>query len=182
LIVLESEGGSKTYRTFTIDREDISGVETIAVEEKNTNTSGSYYRAMYGANKEIKVVRGITNTLATLNWNNKNSGAKITAEYYYAPFVQDSTVELREMNVGGHICYFDNYQKVKNEDLIKALTNVANKKYVEILKEAIETGKEDNYEKTDSLYKKISPCLTEYIEEYVIKNKKQILEEKQKRF
>lgn len=88
----------------------------------------------------------------------------------------------REMNIGGHICYFDNYQKVKNEDLIKALTDVANKKYVEILKEAIETGKEDNYEKTDSLYKKISPCLTEYIEEYVIKNKKQILEEKQNRF
>lgn len=110
LIVLESEGGSKTYRTFTIDREDISGVETIAVEEKNTNTSGSYYRAMYGANKEIKVVRGITNTLATLNWNNKNSGAKITAEYYYAPFVQDSSVELREITVSAESWYYTRYK------------------------------------------------------------------------
>lgn len=88
----------------------------------------------------------------------------------------------REMNIGGHICYFDNYQKVKNEDLIEALTNVANKKYVENFQEALETGKEDNYEKTDNLYKKISPCLTEYIEEYVIKNKKTILKEKKKIF
>lgn len=88
----------------------------------------------------------------------------------------------REMNIGGHVCYFDNYQKIKNEDLIEALTIVANKKYVEILKEAIETGKEDNYEKTDALYKKISPCLTEYIEDYVIKNKKTILKEKKEIF
>lgn len=88
----------------------------------------------------------------------------------------------REMNIGGHVCYFDNYQKVKNEDLKEALRIVSNKKYVEILEEAIEHGKEDNYEKADALYKKISPCLTEYIEEYVIKNKDQILKEKKEIF
>lgn len=83
----------------------------------------------------------------------------------------------REMNIGGHVCYFDNYGKVSNEDLIKALKAVANKKYVEILEEAIAHGKEDNYEKTDSLYKKISPCLTEYLEDYVLKNYKEILKD-----
>lgn len=81
----------------------------------------------------------------------------------------------REMNIGGHVCYFDNYSKVKNEDLKEALRIVANKKYVENFEEAIEHGKEDNYEKTDSLYKKISPCLTEYLETYVLKNYKDIL-------
>lgn len=80
-----------------------------------------------------------------------------------------------EMNIGGHVCYFDNYSKVKNEDLKEALRIVANKKYVENFEEAIEHGKEDNYEKTDSLYKKISPCLTEYLETYVLKNYKDIL-------
>lgn len=88
----------------------------------------------------------------------------------------------REMNIGGHVCYFDNYPKVKNEDLINALRIVANKKYVENFEEALAHGKEDNYEKTDLLYKKISPCLTEYIEEYVLKNKSVILIEKEEIF
>ena len=86
------------------------------------------------------------------------------------------------MNIGGHVCYFDNYQKIKNEDLIEALTIVANKTYAKNFEEAIEHGKEDNYEKTDNLYKKISPCLTEYIEEYVINNKDEILKEKKEIF
>lgn len=80
-----------------------------------------------------------------------------------------------EMSIGGHICYFDNYRKVSNEDLKNALKVIANKKYVEIFEEAIEHGKDDNYEKVDSLYKKISPCLTEYLETYVLKNYKDIL-------
>lgn len=88
----------------------------------------------------------------------------------------------REMNIGGHVCYFDNYSKVKNEDLKEALRIVANKRFVENFEEAIEHGKEDNYEKTDSMYKKLSPCLTEYIEEYVLKNKKTILKEKEELF
>ncbi len=82
----------------------------------------------------------------------------------------------REMSIGGHVCYFDNYRKVSNEDLKSALKIIANKKYVEIFEEAIEHGKDDNYEKVDSLYKKISPCLTEYLEAYVLKNYKDILE------
>ncbi len=88
----------------------------------------------------------------------------------------------REMNIGGHVCYFDNYSKVKNEDLINALKIVSNKKFVENFEEAIATGKEDNYEKTDAMYQKLSPCLTEYLEEYVLKNKDVILEEKKEIF
>lgn len=83
----------------------------------------------------------------------------------------------REMNIGGHVCYFDQYQKVDNKDLIKALEKVSNRKFVTNLEEAIEHGKEDNYEKTDTVYLRQSPCLTEYLEQYVITNKEKIFEE-----
>ena len=85
----------------------------------------------------------------------------------------------REMNIGGHVCYFDQYQKVDNKDLIKALGKVSNRKFVTNLEEAIEYGKEDNYEKTDNTYLKQSPCLTEYLEQYIITNKDKIFEEKE---
>ena len=88
----------------------------------------------------------------------------------------------RELNIGGHVCFFDNYPKIKHSDMKEALRIVANKKYVENFEEAIEHGKEDNYEKTDAMYNKLSPCLTEYIEEYVLKNKNTILKEKEEIF
>ena len=50
----------------------------------------------------------------------------------------------REMNIGGHVCYFDQYEKIPKKDLLKALEEVSNQKFVSILKEAIEVGKEDN--------------------------------------
>lgn len=87
-----------------------------------------------------------------------------------------------EMSIGGHTNYFDNYQKVNNDSLKKSLEIVANKKYVKNFEEAIAHGKEDNYEKTDKVYKKITPCLTEYIENYLYKNKDVILKEKKEIF
>ncbi len=83
----------------------------------------------------------------------------------------------REMNIGGHVCYFDQYQKVANKDLVKALDEVSNRKFVTNFEEAVEKGKEDNYEKTDAVYLRQSPCLTEYLEQYVITNKEKIFEE-----
>ena len=83
------------------------------------------------------------------------------------------------MNIGGHVCYFDQYQKVNNKDLIKALEKVSNRRFVTNFEEAIEKGKEDNYEKTDAVYLRQSPCLTEYLEQYVIINKDKIFEEKE---
>ena len=84
----------------------------------------------------------------------------------------------REMNIGGHICYFDNYPKIKNEDLEKALNIVANKKYAKNFKKAILQGKENNYENEDKYYLELSPCLTEYLEEYVINNQENIFPKK----
>lgn len=88
----------------------------------------------------------------------------------------------REMNIGGHVCYFDQYEKIAKKDLLKALEEVSNQKFVSILKEAIEVGKEDNYEKTDNSYLRQSPCLTEYLEQYVISNKEKMFEEKEEIF
>ncbi len=88
----------------------------------------------------------------------------------------------REMNIGGHVCYFDQYEKIPKKDLLKALEEVSNQKFVSILKEAIEVGKEDNYEKTDNSYLRQSPCLTEYLEQYVISNKEKMFEEKEEIF
>ena len=85
----------------------------------------------------------------------------------------------REMNIGGHVCYFNQYQNIDNKDLIKALEEVSNSKFVTNFKEAIDHGKEDNYEKTDNIYLKQSPCLTEYLEQYIITNKDKIFEEKE---
>ena len=52
----------------------------------------------------------------------------------------------------------------------------------ENFEEAIATGKEDNYEKTDTIYLRQSPCLTEYLEQYIITNKDKIFEEIEEKF
>lgn len=88
----------------------------------------------------------------------------------------------REMNIGGHVCYFDQYTKIDNKDLIKALKKVSNQKFVSNFEEAVEKGKEDNYEKVDNTYLRQSPCLTEYLEQYVISNKEKMFKEKEEIF
>lgn len=88
----------------------------------------------------------------------------------------------REMNIGGHVCFFDQYEKVDKKDILEALYEVSTKKFVSIFKEATENGKEDNYEKTDAAYLRQSPCLTEYLEQYVITNKDKIFEEQEEIF
>ena len=88
LVVLESEGGSRTYRIFTIDRQDISGIEAIAVTKQNTR-NGYYYKAMPYGNGNMIISNGITDSLATLSWSNKPSGADIYAEYTFTPFVRN---------------------------------------------------------------------------------------------
>ena len=88
----------------------------------------------------------------------------------------------REMNIGGHVCFFDQYQKIKTKDMITALDEVTNRKFLTNFEEAVEVGKEDNYEKTDRVYLRQSPCLTEYLEQYIITNKDKIFEEKEEIF
>ena len=60
--------------------------------------------------------------------------------------------------------------------------DVSNRKFVTIFEEAVSIGKEDNYEKVDNAYLRQSPCLTEYLEQYVITNKDKIFEESEEIF
>lgn len=88
LIRLESEGGGATYKIFTIDRQDISGVQPFLIEEKFSGSSKFYSFATDKNNYIIPINNSITDSYATIMWNDKASGAEIYASYNYTPFVQ----------------------------------------------------------------------------------------------
>ncbi|MBR2969835.1 MAG: hypothetical protein IKC49_02145 [Clostridia bacterium] len=111
LVVLESVGGSKTYRMFTIDRQDISGIKAFAVK-KNYAMDGYYYSvSLDDSNRQEEIVSGITDSMATLSWNNKASGATIKAEYTFTPFVKIEKTDdsVKEIQNGNDYWYTTNY-------------------------------------------------------------------------
>ena len=89
LIKIESEGDTATYKTFTIDRQDISGVKPYLVQERFSGNSifYSYDTDRFGDIREI--TNAITDSFATIYWDEKKSGAKISATYSYTPFYQE---------------------------------------------------------------------------------------------
>ena len=90
LISVESEGESATYKTFTVDRQSISGIQAYLVQEANSGNSIYYTYATDPNGFIIPINSAVTDGLATLNWNNKLSGAEIIAEYSYTPFSSTS--------------------------------------------------------------------------------------------
>lgn len=84
LIQIQREDGSTTNMMFTIDRTPISGVKAYTVEESLVGGK-TFYKRGY-----IEIKHGITDSLASLEWDDKSSGAKITAKYTYMPFVKSS--------------------------------------------------------------------------------------------
>lgn len=87
LIKLKSEGETATYKTFTIDRQDISGVKAYLVKQMYSGSTSYYTYATDVSNNKIVVQYSITDSLATISWNNKASNAKIYASYSYTPFI-----------------------------------------------------------------------------------------------
>ena len=88
LIEIKSEGESATYKVFTIDRENISGVKGYVVARKDAG-SAYYYAYDIDDNGYTKVIsNSITDSYATLNWNHKNSGANISVSYTWTRFVK----------------------------------------------------------------------------------------------
>jgi len=73
LIEIVSEDQASTYRTFTIDTQDIKGVQVYFVDK-----NGNYIKQS-----------AITNQTSTIYWDDKESGANITASYSFTPFVED---------------------------------------------------------------------------------------------
>jgi len=86
LIRIESEGESATHKMFTIDRQSISGVQPYLVKEMYSGNSIYYTFATDKNNLIVPINNSITNSLATLIWNEKDSGAQISASYIYTPF------------------------------------------------------------------------------------------------
>lgn len=82
-----------------------------------------------------------------------------------------------EVNNGGHCAYFSTYphSKFYSEDLFEALKIVANNKIANNFMKALQNGLNDEYEKVDNSYYQFEPALIDYLEKYVIKNEKEIL-------
>ena len=81
-----------------------------------------------------------------------------------------------EMNGGGHAGYFECYPNTVPEELAVALTKVAGKEFADNYRKALEIGEEDDYEETDDAFYSFLPELSEYLAEYVEKNKEEIFE------
>ena len=91
LIRLESEGDSATHKIFTVDRQPISGVQPYLVEEMFSGNSIFYSFATDTYNYPILISNSITDSHATLTWDDKMSGAETFASYSYTPFVQNGS-------------------------------------------------------------------------------------------
>ena len=90
LIRLQSEGDSATHAVFTIDRQAISGIQAYVVTKKSAGASIYYSYATDKNNNLIPINNAITDSYATLDWNNKLSGANIHAQYWNVPFISNT--------------------------------------------------------------------------------------------
>lgn len=112
IIVEIFNSGSITRRVFTIDKQDISGVMAYAVEKVTASDNTVYYRIMVNSGadgKQVALTNAITNAMATIHWNSKNSGAKIYGEYSFTPIIKDNTKEIGAVGTAG-AWYTTNYR------------------------------------------------------------------------
>jgi len=109
VIEIKSEGDAATYRMFTIDTQNISGVAVYAVEQQVANGDTFYTFSVDG--KNLIKVNAISNSYSTLYWDNKASGAGITVKYDFTPFVKDNSIVVDDVkNDTDGIWYSTNYK------------------------------------------------------------------------
>ncbi len=121
LIKLERAGKSATYKMFTIDREPIKGVSAYAIKTR-ASSSAVYYEFASKNGNDIQILNGITNSYSTLVWNQKGSGAKITATYSYTPFVSDSSITPDFVNGKWITTKYSLGTTIKNCDLLEVIS------------------------------------------------------------
>lgn len=85
LVTLKNEGDSVSYKEFTIDKTPISGLKVFALSSDYDGANIVY------TNTGIEVKNSITDSTATLVWDEKASGAKVSATYYRIPLIQTSS-------------------------------------------------------------------------------------------
>ncbi len=110
MIRLECEGDTATYKTFTIDRTPIRGVQPYLIQEGYMGTAVSYAFATDRFNNYVALTSGITDGYATLDWTDKASQAKITATYSYTPFRATSNAVEEIVAVNGLRWITTNYE------------------------------------------------------------------------
>ena len=95
LLVLEVEkSATRTYTYFTIDKDPISGLKVYEVVTRSVDN-----RAVYSIkqDKDLNYIdhtgESVIDSLFTMDWNDKKSGAEITATYKFTPFVKSNQVE-----------------------------------------------------------------------------------------
>lgn len=110
VVELKSESESLSYKMFTIDRQKISGVKAFVVSN-NSLTSGNFYSVAFDNEKnQAKTVdNGITDSLSTIWWQDKPSGAIVNVSYSYTPFVKSNSESPRLVNSDGSSFVFTNY-------------------------------------------------------------------------
>ncbi len=91
LIELKSEGESASYKMFTIDKEDISGVGVYAVQKRSSTGTNIYEFVLDSLGDPVRLDT-ITNSLSAISWSDKASGANIEASYTVTPFVRDNSI------------------------------------------------------------------------------------------
>ena len=113
LIELTSEGRAASYRTFTIDRQPITGVSVYSVVTTTNAADGSpAYEFRTNVNGDyVRISSSITDSLATIFWNDKASGAGITLTYTFTPFVRDSSISPSQIfSSSSEIWHSTNYR------------------------------------------------------------------------
>ena len=90
LIEATNEGQAKAYRSFTIDRTNITGVGVYAIRAVKDNNGNTTYAVQTDELGGFKKIESIADAFATIYWADKASGATINATYYYTPILKDS--------------------------------------------------------------------------------------------
>ncbi len=96
LIELSSEEKSLAERLFYIDKTPLTGVSTYRVTRSGNASGENFFYNLtaneYGDPQTVDTIFSSTNNdCLTLWWNNKASGASVSAKYYYIPFVVDDS-------------------------------------------------------------------------------------------
>ena len=110
LIELKSEGEAATYRMFTIDREEISGVKLYEVEKVQEVNKTVYNFVITQAGNYKVLSESITDSYASLYWNSKNSGAKIHAKYTYTPIISSNEKPVSLTATNSSLWFTTNYK------------------------------------------------------------------------
>ena len=92
LIKVQNEGLSASYKIFTIDRTPIMGVAAYVVEKTEVDGQILYQIDANSDGSPKQIYNAITDSLASVNWANKASGANVKATYTVTPFVEDGSV------------------------------------------------------------------------------------------